>query len=55
MGPKDPRGGVVRISGPSLDNVQATFLFYPIVARKSYTVCQKTCRRRSSGRRWVTS
>ena len=24
-------GGVVRISGPSLDNVPATFLFYPIV------------------------
>ena len=25
--------GVVRISGPSLDNVPATFLVYPIVAR----------------------
>ena len=29
MGPKDPPGGVVRISGP-LENLQATFLFYPI-------------------------
>ena len=52
MGPKAP-GGCGLDFRASLENVHATFLFYPIVAGKLYTVCQKTCRRRPSGRRWL--
>ena len=50
MGPNAPRGCGSDFRA-SLDNVPATFLFYPIAAAKYYAVCQKTCSRRLSGTR----